>query len=150
MKRIFLVATVALLLSAGVPVMAADMGGNAPVYKTPPPVIVYSWTGFYVGENIGYGWGKSSNNWNFLAPFSRGGALASTCFPNGVAYCATGTDSSKLNGAIGGLQAGSNLQMGNFLVGIEADIQISNQKGSNIFASSVFLGPIFPPGIVAA
>ena len=35
---------------------AADM--PAPVYKAPPPVVVpFSWTGFYLGANIGGAWG---------------------------------------------------------------------------------------------
>jgi len=39
---------------------AADLPRKAPIY-TPPPV--YSWTGFYIGANIGGGWGGRSVNY---------------------------------------------------------------------------------------
>jgi outer membrane immunogenic protein len=39
---------------------AADLPRKAPVYAPPPPTSVYSWTGFYVGGNIGDGWGSRS------------------------------------------------------------------------------------------
>jgi outer membrane immunogenic protein len=39
---------------------AADLGTRAPVYKAPPPVAApYSWTGFYVGGDIGAFWTHS-------------------------------------------------------------------------------------------
>jgi len=45
----------ATLLFAG-PALAADLGRPAPVYKAPPPPVVFSWTGFYIGAHGGYGW----------------------------------------------------------------------------------------------
>ena len=46
------IAVIAALI--GTPALAADMA-----VKAPPPVSAsaYSWTGFYVGGNVGYGWG---------------------------------------------------------------------------------------------
>jgi outer membrane immunogenic protein len=131
------------------PATAADMAVKAPLYKA-PIVAPWSWTGFYVGANLGYSWGRSSNDWNFVA--FNAGAGPGPCLPAGFAWCAAGSDSSKLNGAIGGLQAGYNWQTGNYLAGIETDIQISGQKGSNIFTGAVPLVPGngLPPGIVAA
>jgi opacity protein-like surface antigen len=41
--------------------VAADMVVKAP---PPPPAPVYGWTGFYVGGNIGYSWGKASGDLN--------------------------------------------------------------------------------------
>jgi outer membrane immunogenic protein len=55
-----------------------------------------------------------------------------------------GADSSKLEGVIGGLQAGYNWQTANFVFGIETDIQASGQKGSQTF-SAAFPLPIFAP-----
>jgi outer membrane immunogenic protein len=34
---------------------AADMAVKAP--PSPPPAPVYSWTGWYIGGNVGGGWG---------------------------------------------------------------------------------------------
>jgi outer membrane immunogenic protein len=55
--------------------------------------------------------------------------------------CASSSDSTKINGPIGGLQAGYNWQQGNFLVGIETDIQAAGQKGNENFIAT------FPTGV---
>ncbi|BAT60475.1 hypothetical protein GJW-30_1_03018 [Variibacter gotjawalensis] len=56
MKKILLVAMLA--TTAFTPAIAADLG--RPVYKAPAAVAVpvTAWNGFYVGGNIGYGWGR--------------------------------------------------------------------------------------------
>jgi len=149
MRRLSL-ASAALLAMLASPAMAADMRAKAPVFKAPPPVAVFSWSGFYVGGNIGYSWGRSRNDWNVFAP-----ALVvvnpTVCPP---ALCASGSDSNKINGAIGGLQAGYNWQMANAVVGLEADVQASGQKGSQVFsapfATSIIVGGIPVVGTVAA
>ena len=54
-----ILATISLGLVGGA--SAADM---TPVYKAPPapPPVVDPWTGFYVGLNGGYSWGRSETN----------------------------------------------------------------------------------------
>ncbi|MGA7386421.1 MAG: hypothetical protein WBW99_00630 [Pseudolabrys sp.] len=42
--------------------LAADLPVKAPRYTPPPPAPVYSWTGFYVGGNVGYSWGKADSD----------------------------------------------------------------------------------------
>jgi outer membrane immunogenic protein len=42
---------------------AADIGTRAPVYKAPPPVAVFNWTGFYVGLNAGGAWGSAHQDY---------------------------------------------------------------------------------------
>ena len=43
--------------------MAADLPVRAPVYKGPPPVVAYfSWTGCYVGANVGWAGAKQDAN----------------------------------------------------------------------------------------
>jgi outer membrane immunogenic protein len=37
--------------------MAADV--EAPVYRTPPPLPEFSWTGFYIGGTLGGEWATS-------------------------------------------------------------------------------------------
>jgi outer membrane immunogenic protein len=65
--------------------LAADLPMKAPVYAPPPPTPVYSWTGLYVGGNVGYGWGSRTVNFtpNDLNAFvaSCGGSFGSTCPP---------------------------------------------------------------------
>jgi len=109
MKR-FMLAVCAGLLAAAVttPSFAADL--PRPVYKAPyknNPVYVapFSWTGFYVGINGGYGWGKS--NWTVL-----------------------GSGDFDLNGGLIGGTLGYNLQTGSFVWGIEGDADASWIKGS--------------------
>jgi outer membrane immunogenic protein len=149
MKKLSLASVAMVALSAGGSALAADM----PVKARPlPPPAVYSWTGFYVGANIGYSWGRSSNDWNFYAPNSNIlNPLSTTCTSaGGGALCAAGSDSNKLNGVIGGLQAGYNWQTGQFLVGVETDIQASGQKGDGIFSTGFPVGSRFPPALVEA
>ena len=58
MKK-FLLSSVALLgFTAGA--MAADLPRRAPPVFVPVPV--FTWTGFYVGVNAGYGWNNSDDN----------------------------------------------------------------------------------------
>jgi outer membrane immunogenic protein len=113
---------------------AADMA-----LKAPPPAPVaapYNWTGFYLGGNVGYGWGHSSNNWNFLALGNSGKPLEDlVCAPNGFALCVSGSNSNALDGVIGGFQFGYNWQMSNVLVGLETDFQLSGQKGTAGFSA---------------
>src|SRR5471030_2864744 len=113
MKR-FMLAVCAGLLAAmmAMPSFAADL--PRPVYKAPPrvnPVYVapFTWTGFYVGINGGYGWGKT--NWTFAGIGSSG-------------------DFNTTGGLVGGT-VGYNLQTGAFVFGIEGDFDASWIKGNN-------------------
>ena len=112
---------------------AADMPVKAP-QAAPPPAPVYSWTGWYVGANVGYGWGRSSNNWNFSALGDTGKPGDPFCEPNGFALCVSGSNSNALNGVIGGFQFGYNWQTSNVLVGLETDFQFSGQNGNPSFS----------------
>src|SRR5262245_41574954 len=49
------------MMAALQPVGAADLPAKAPVLKAPPPAI-YNWTGFYVGGNAGYSWGRATTD----------------------------------------------------------------------------------------
>jgi len=57
-----LVASAAVLAALGFAATAnaADLPVKAPVYKAPPVVAAYNWTGCYVGANLGGTWGRSN------------------------------------------------------------------------------------------
>jgi outer membrane immunogenic protein len=108
MKRLLLAGVALAALAVGVPAMAADL----PVYQEPIIAPIYDWTGFYVGVNGGYSWGKSATNFNLAGfpPFSGKLTMA--------------------GGLLGG-QGGYNWQVNpNFIVGIEADLQGARQNGT--------------------
>jgi outer membrane immunogenic protein len=139
-------AAAALAVSIGVASIAsaADLGApppaQAPIYTKAPPLPMWSWTGLYVGGNVGYGFGKSSNDYNTFASNTAGPGFPCSTLTAFGSLCAGGSDTNKITGAIGGLQAGYNWQMGTWLTGVETDIQISGQRGSNTFATGFLAG----------
>lgn len=108
---------------------AADLPVKAPVAPVAAP---YSWTGFYVGANIGGGWGSRD------VDFSPNDPLMGFIFgTDGASPPATSFRSS---GVIGGLQLGYNWQFNrNWLLGLETDFDWSGMKGS---ASNTFSAPL--------
>jgi outer membrane immunogenic protein len=120
MKKLLLgyVACIA-LLAAGT-ALAADMPVRAPVYKAPPPVAVYSWSGFYVGGNVGYSWGRANTDVGLPAEVFDAGTLAAF----------TASDVVRPKGVVGGVQIGWNVQAVNWVYGVEADWQASAEKAS--------------------
>jgi outer membrane immunogenic protein len=108
----------ALLATTGA--YAADMPVKAAERTLAP---VFSWTGFYAGVNLGYGWARTS---------SSSAVAGSTVIATGT-YPGTGN----LNGINGGGQVGFNYQMGNIVWGIEADFQGSDQKQTTTLGCGV-------------
>jgi outer membrane immunogenic protein len=97
----FLLGAVALLAFGSAPTLAADLPVKAP---PPPPVIVWSWTGFYIGADVGGDWAR-----DIVSPtIADGGA-----FPR--------TNRLGTHGVFGGGTAGYNFQNGLMVYGIEAD-----------------------------
>ena len=123
MKRILLIGTS--IIALAVPAMAADL----PV-KAPPPVLapLPTWTGFYLGLNGGYSFGRSSRELNFVS------ATGATIIPPGGGITTGGTD---LEGGLFGGQIGYNWQTANWVLGIETDIQWANQRGSRAFSGVI-------------
>lgn len=100
---------------------AADMPVKALV-AAPAPVM--NWTGFYIGGNIGGGWGDRSVDYSANDP-------ASVSLFSAVVHGAPSPSSFKSSGVLGGLQLGYNWQAGpNWLVGVETDFDWSGIKGS--------------------
>ena len=91
--------------------VAADMPVKMPV-KAAPIVAIDPWVGPYVGVNIGYSWGP----WN-------------TDSNQAVFDFESFNASPKVNGILGGIQAGYNLRLApQWILGIEGDIQITGEK----------------------
>jgi hypothetical protein len=100
----------AILLSSGIAIAtAADQPPPFPPPAYVPAPQVFSWTGFYIGGNAGYGWAKAS----------------------GTLTTATGTESftASASGFLGGGQAGYNWQVGPAVFGAEADFQGTTASG---------------------
>lgn len=120
MKRLLLTAAAVLAVSqAG----AADL--IAPGYQTkaaPAPYVAsFSWTGLYVGGDLGYGWaahsfdflGTDPNSQTFFAQLGNPGSLDQTT-----------------KGVTGGPHAGYNMQFGSFVLGAEFEFDWSNMQSS--------------------
>jgi|HubBroStandDraft_6_1064221.scaffolds.fasta_scaffold403508_2 outer membrane immunogenic protein len=115
MRRSAIASVLAIGLYIGLGTVAFAAKPHKPLPPPPPPA--WSWTGFYVGANVGYGWGSSNVNESFF---------------NATTGAFVGSDSGTVhpNGVIGGGQAGYNWQNGNWVWGLEADIQASGQQGT--------------------
>jgi len=111
-------ATAAGLLSAANCVYAADMAMKAP---PPPPVVpLFTWTGFYLGGNLGAAWAQRNVTDMFGNSFTR-------------------TTDGRF---IGGGQLGYNWQTGSFVLGVEGDIDgIANNNNRSVAVAIGGLGP---------
>jgi outer membrane immunogenic protein len=132
----FIVATLAALFG----VASAQAADLAPHVYTKAPVFVdpgYNWSGFYIGANLGYSWGRSSDT------SSLTNGAGTTLF--------TSAGSSNLDGIVGGGQAGYNWQVQNWVWGLEADIQGTGERGSRGMTcpTGVCTPSTIPPGFLA-
>ncbi len=133
MKKLLL-AVAGAALSAITPGNAADLGPR-PVYKAPQPAMVpvrvFSWTGCYIGGNIGYGWGRETVSIPDLGETTGLSELA------GVSLGPVTSDS---KGVVGGGQVGCNYQFApNWVIGIEGDGEAANIKGD---VTESFVNPV--------
>jgi outer membrane immunogenic protein len=90
------------VVSASAADLPARMPAKAPAYVAP---MAYSWTGFYLGLNGGYGFGRAEFNGGAPGSFNAGGGLF-------------------------GATVGYNWQTGPLVFGLEGDIDWSGQRGS--------------------
>jgi len=120
MKKILLAGVAGIALVAGAPAHAADLRARRPQPPPPPPVVapvpVFSWTGCYIGANIGGAWAHKD--------FSVNG------FDDG---------SHSASGIAGGGQIGCDYQFAsNWLIGIQGMFDGADLTGDHIFATKRF------------
>jgi outer membrane immunogenic protein len=119
---------------------AADMPVKAPYTKAPPPPVIYSWTGWYLGGDVGGAWSNADLT---HSPFFATTAPVGGFQVDANALAAAASPRLRADGVIGGLFAGYNWQSGNIVYGGEADFSGMSLRGSQ---SGVFPFPSTLPG----
>ncbi len=99
------------------PALGADLPSKAPLLKA-PMAAPYSWTGFYLGVNAGYGVGQGQGN----------------------LLVAGETFNAMPGGGFGGGQLGYNYQLGSIVLGAETDIQGAGISDSRTCVVTCFGG----------
>ncbi|MEW6438609.1 MAG: outer membrane protein [Pseudomonadota bacterium] len=114
MRYILSAAGVLLFAVGTTSVLAADLPSEKgpPVYTPAPPV--FSWTGAYVGGQIGIQWGDTS--WDRYDPTDT--IFIDSEFPY------------RTNGVVGGGHIGYNYQVNQFVFGVEGDVEGTNFNGN--------------------
>ena len=120
MKKLFLASIALVALNAGA-ANAADLRVQAPSYRAPPAaVVLFNWTGLYVGGHGGYAW--THKEWRLSSDIDV------------VSYTA--------EGGIWGVQGGYNWQSGDLVIGVEAQASWSHvRKGVPYIEQDNIVGP---------
>jgi outer membrane immunogenic protein len=90
----------------------------------PPPPPLPSWTGFYIGGDLGGAWAHSSGT---------------TIFDDGDGGLFAANNSFNRSGFIGGVYAGYNWQVANWVLGIEGDWSWTDRNGGSFCRSTDFV-----------
>ena len=135
MKRILIAAGIAAATSVGA--HAADLAARPYTKATPVVAAVYDWTGFYVGGNVGYGWGENTDPGLSLVNPGNVGAIT-TYLTTGFPGVSSGNQFPNLrpDGVLGGLQIGYDRQFGTWVLGAVADIQAADFEDSRTVFTS--------------
>jgi outer membrane immunogenic protein len=141
----FAVCIAAIVVLIGRSALAADIAVRA---LPPAPVRVFNWTGWYIGLNVGGGWGSNGLNNSFTPGACVGAGTPTECANQFALLNATlpGQFDIHPNGFIGGGQIGYNYQTGAVVVGLETDFQGANLRGNANAAASV--APNFPGALL--
>jgi outer membrane immunogenic protein len=92
---------------------SAASAAGAPIPPPPPGPAPFSWTGFYIGGNVGGLWSHDTVDASGGYDFGSSSITSDTRDPSGV---------------VGGVQAGYNYQFQSFVVGAEGDLDWSGAK----------------------
>jgi outer membrane immunogenic protein len=120
MKKLLIGSVALAAASLGGPALAADMPLKAP----PPPVVVYNWTGCYLGLSIGTNYGRARHTETAASFFAPGSRTPAVFAGQDI------TDPFNLSGLLGGAQGGCNYQFaGGWVIGVEVDWSVTNKEG---------------------
>ena len=112
---------------------ASAFAADLPV-KAPPPPPILSWTGGYVGGNVGYSWGGAHTDLTGSGSGVQFCPAEQHCDaepPNPFSTSFADSQTQQLTGVIGGGQIGYNHEINHqWVLGFEADIQGSDERGS--------------------
>lgn len=134
MRKFLLGGTMLAALAVSAPAMAADMPLKAPAMAP----VIFSWTGFYIGGNLGYSWGRGDTDFTETTSGTRSSQVFRTAGPTPVGpptvvtlanVTAGGSGRAEINGVIGGGQIGYNWQNGSMVYGIETDLDATGERG---------------------
>jgi outer membrane immunogenic protein len=114
------------LFAAGRPAIAQDAYDPLSAFGFAPPPVINSWNGSYIGAQLGYGWGNGEID---------DLAGAGTTFDPFVPEWST-------DGIFGGAYVGFNWQAGNWVFGVEGDINSSGIAGSDFVGGAGIGGDI--------
>jgi outer membrane immunogenic protein len=120
--RLALLRAAALILTGG-SAKAADLPpppASAPVYRAVPVVPVFTWTGCYVGANVGGGWASTH-------AYDTSGVITGFA---GAPVLNSDLGSQTTAGVVGGGQLGCDYQRDRFVIGIQGVVDASGMKGS--------------------
>jgi outer membrane immunogenic protein len=124
MKKLLL-STVAVMSLA-----SAAAAADLPARSTLPafsPVSSFTWTGFYIGAHAGYLWNDSD---------AKVVAVDGLALPMDVELDTIPRKLSvEQDGVMGGIQTGYNMQIGMFVVGVEADVSWTDVKGDETYSA---------------
>lgn len=121
MRKSFLMTNILVAVLAGGAAQAADLATK--VVTKAPVAPAFSWTGFYIGAEAGYGWAKNSFS-NSVDPLNPG-------------TLRVGDADYTLDGAMVGGQIGYNYQINNLVLGVEADAAWADISGSGSYFDGV-------------
>jgi len=126
MKSIVLALSVTLISTTA---YAADLT----VANEVAPAIVddFTWTGAYIGLNAGYGWGDSEHSVQTKRPEGKSPLPGTPESEIDYEILDQAAYRSSLDGFVGGIQIGYNWQFNKVVVGVEADLQAANIRGSS-------------------
>lgn len=116
------------------PARAADIPRTMPVKA---PVVVapaYSWTGFYIGGQAGYGWGRDAIHYSGESTINL--YINSGFWPSTLA--------ANPRGFLGGITWGRNWQHGRIVLGLESDFSFGSIRRSETVTMPIPAAPPIP------